>query len=202
MNKLFVLFPLACAFTVGCAAQTDQTPIEQAPEDVDQQAQAWGEPTDTVPRVPTASSVVYENEATIQAPVDVVWNLVTDLPGYSSWNPWVIKAEGSFTPGARVKVNVKMGPITQTYDHAVMTVTPKSFACWRDAGWNSWFVYGQRCRWFEQNPDGSVHYKVQLMIDGPLDKVAAATNGPCLQTGMAAETNALKERAEAIASGH
>src|SRR5438105_3843565 len=130
MKKLLALSALASVVVIGCAAPTDQVPSEEA---VDQEAQAWGEPTDTVPRVASPSSVQYNDEAIINAPVDVVWNLITDLPGYASWNPWVTKAEGSFTPGSHVKVDAKMGPVTQQFEHVVMTVTPKSFLCWRDS---------------------------------------------------------------------
>jgi hypothetical protein len=155
-----------------------------------------------VPRSPSPTTVVYEEEATIAAPVDVIWNTLVDLPGYASWNPWVVQAKGEVTPGASVGVQVVMGPIQQHADHFVMTVDAERSFCWRDAGWNSWFVYGQRCRWLTPQPDGTVHFKQQLLLDGALDHFADATNGPCLRSGMAAETAALKATAEARAAAH
>jgi len=198
MKKLGLVSSFAFVSALGCAAPVSAP--APAPEDVAQAEQAFGEPTDTVPRSPSATSVQYDQDAIIDAPIDTVWNLLVDLPHYGDWNPWVTHAEGTVTPGAHVKVNVLMGPITEQADHVVMTVTPNTFFCWRDSGWNSWFVYGQRCRWLEQQADGKTHFHQQLLIDGALDVVAKVVNGPCLESGMAAETRAIKATAEARAA--
>ncbi|MBH0781385.1 SRPBCC domain-containing protein [Nocardia bovistercoris] len=35
----------------------------------------------------------------IDAPADLVWQVITDLPRYPEWNPFVIRCESSLTPG-------------------------------------------------------------------------------------------------------
>jgi hypothetical protein len=69
--------------------------------------------------------------------------------------------------------------------------------CWRDAGWNAWFVYGQRCRTLTARPDGTVLLHQELMLDGPLSGAAALVLGEPMSDGMAAESAALKKHAEA-----
>lgn len=155
-----------------------------------------GTPGGTVPRQPSAHSVVYREEAVIAADPARVWQLLVDFDGYRSWNPWLVRAEGEAVPGADVTVRVTMGPTVMTAHHTVLTVRPQAELCWRDAGWNSWFVYGQRCRWIEQRADGTVLFRQELLLDGPLSGLAAATTGRSLRAGMAAETAALKRTAE------
>ena len=148
------------------------------------------------PREPSKYSVVYREEAVIVASPATVWRLLVDLPGYSAWNPWVVKAEGTAEPGAEVVVDVVLSGHVMRAKHVVLTVEPERRFCWKDAGWNSWFVYGQRCRTLRHQADGSVLFQQELLLDGPLSKVASATMGKAMRAGMAAETAALKQHAE------
>jgi hypothetical protein len=154
--------------------------------------------TADAPHQPGSCSVVYESDAVIRGTVDQVWDTLADFPRYSEWNPWVVSAEGKLEPGAGVAVQVVLNGHQQRADHVVLTVNPKTDFCWRDAGWNSWFVYGQRCRWLQPKPDGTVAYHVELLLDGPIDWLADWTNGKALRDGMAAETAALKKRVESL----
>jgi Polyketide cyclase / dehydrase and lipid transport len=149
-----------------------------------------------VPRQPGEHSVLYREQVVIAADQARIWQLLVDLDGYQSWNPWVVKAEGAAESGADVRVQVVLNGRVMSARHTVLTVGYGSEFCWKDAGWNSWFVYGQRCRWLEPQPDGTVLFRQELMLDGPLSGVAAATMGKALQDGMAAETAALKRTAE------
>jgi uncharacterized protein YndB with AHSA1/START domain len=157
---------------------------------------AAGLPAASAPRVPSAHAVVFHAEAVIAADRARVWNLLVDLDGYAAWNPWVVRAEGQAAPGADVTVDVVLGGHTMKARHTVLTVVPQTEFCWKDAGWNSWFVYGQRCRWLEPRPDGTVLFRQELLLDGALSGAASATMGRSLRDGMAAETAALKQHAE------
>jgi uncharacterized protein YndB with AHSA1/START domain len=153
-------------------------------------------PGGLTPREPSARSVVFREEAVIAADPARVWGLLVNLDGYRSWNPWVVAADGAAEPGADVTVDVMLGGHRMHARHTVLTVRPEAEFCWKDAGWNSWFVYGQRCRWLEQRPDGTVLFRQELLLDGPLSGMASLTMGKALRDGMAAETAALKAHAE------
>jgi uncharacterized protein YndB with AHSA1/START domain len=157
---------------------------------------AAGLPAASPPREPSERSVVFREEAVIAADPATVWRLLVDLPGYRSWNPWVVEADGEAVPGADVRVDVMLGGHRMQARHTVLTVRPEAEFCWKDAGWNSWFVYGQRCRRLTQRPDGTVLFRQDLLLDGPLSGAASRTTGRALRDGMAAETAALKEHAE------
>jgi hypothetical protein len=149
------------------------------------------------PRTPGPLSIVYHDEAVIAASVDRIWDILTDLPRYSEWNPWVVDAEGKVEHGEIVWVDVILNNNKMRAKHVVLTVNPKTDFCWRDAGWNSAFVYGQRCRTLTPQADGTVLFQVDLLLDGLFSKVADLTEGPSMRSGMANETLALKQRAEA-----
>jgi uncharacterized protein YndB with AHSA1/START domain len=148
------------------------------------------------PREPSAQSVVYRQETVIPATPEKIWNLLADLRGYASWNPWVVQAEGDVRRGGSATVTVVMNGLRMRAEHTVLTVDPERRFCWRDAGWNAWFVYGQRCRTLTANPDGTVVVTQELLLDGALSGTAAFFLGKAMSDGMAAESAALKERAE------
>jgi uncharacterized protein YndB with AHSA1/START domain len=169
--------------------------------DVQEQEQAMKLPGDDdaalPPRTAGKWSVVFEEQAVIAAPVDRIWDILTDLPKYAEWNPWIPSAEGDLEPGGIVWCDVMLGQKKQRAKHVVLVVEPKTHLCWRDAGWNSAFVYGQRCRTLTPRSDGTVLFQQELLIDGLLSKVASLTYGASLRDGLRTETAALKQRAEA-----
>jgi uncharacterized protein YndB with AHSA1/START domain len=148
------------------------------------------------PRRPGPDSLVYRESAVIAAPAARVWQAMVDLDGYQTWNPWLIKAEGQVRPGSTVNAKVVLGEHTIRTSHIVLTVEPERRLCWRDSGWPALFVYGQRCRTLEPRADGTVLFRQELLIDGPLNGLVKATVGKSLRDGLAAETAALKRRAE------
>jgi len=151
-----------------------------------------------VPKTPGACSVVYHEEVVIAASPSTIWNVLIDLPSYGAWNPWLIHAEGDMVPGGAVTVEVILNGNAQKAEHTVITVEPYTRFCWKDAGWTAWLAPAQRCRTFEPRPDGTVKFVNELMIDGVLAKLVDLTNGASLRAGMAAESAALKQRAESL----
>ena len=46
----------------------------------------------------------------IAAKPEAIWALLTDAPGWTSWNSTIEKVEGTISPGATVKLFVKINP--------------------------------------------------------------------------------------------
>lgn len=185
---------------MGCADVSGEDASQSAEDGVENTAASSSSLTasqDLTPRTPGKSSVVFSADAVIDADIELVWAILTDLPGYKDWNPWVIEAEGDLTPGGHATVQVKLNGSVQKAEHIVLVVDKPTTFCWKDAGWNAIFQYGQRCRWLTAQADGTVKFHQEVLLDGPLSHIAALFYGKSLQDGINSETAALKATAEA-----
>ena len=64
-------------------------------------------------------------ERTINAPIDHVWNLLTDASGYPEWNKTVVSLGGSIEPGESIAVVSTLDP-KRTFDLEVTELTRPS----------------------------------------------------------------------------
>jgi hypothetical protein len=68
----------------------------------------------------------------IAAPIERVWSFLSDLPGWSRWNPFCTVTEGTLGPDARLKVVIRpegMGP--QTFAPRIVRLDPGRGFAWR-----------------------------------------------------------------------
>jgi len=147
-------------------------------------------------REPGHCSVIFRKDAVIAADPSIIFDLLVDLEGYASWNPWVVSATGDVTPGSKVEVEVLMNGNTQRAEHIIEIVEPGQRFCWSDTGWNSLFVYAHRCRTLEPRADGTIAFRNELMLDGIFAPMAKLIYGKAMEDGMAAETAAVKQVSE------
>ena len=52
----------------------------------------------------------YESSATIDAGPDAIWRVLTDAPGYATWDSGVDRVEGTIAPGETIKVHSQATP--------------------------------------------------------------------------------------------
>jgi len=52
----------------------------------------------------------YDAEASIAAPPEAVWAILTDAPGYAEWDSGVERVEGTIAPGEKIKVVSEANP--------------------------------------------------------------------------------------------
>jgi uncharacterized protein YndB with AHSA1/START domain len=148
------------------------------------------------PRPVSARSAVFRAEALIASSAERVWDVLVDLPGYTDWNPWLRHAEGQVRVGGVVWVRVRLGEKDLRAKHIVLVVDRPDHLCWRDAGFSSLLVYGQRSRRLTEQPEGRVLLRQELMLEGPLCRLAVRMYGTSLQAGLEGETQALKRFVE------
>ena len=67
----------------------------------------------------------------IAAPPSRVWELLTDLPGFSRWNSTVISASGKIAEGEKVSIKVHLAP-ERTFNLKVSDVQPERQMIWSD----------------------------------------------------------------------
>ena len=139
-------------------------------------------------------------EALIDAPAGTVFDVITDLPRYAEWNPWIIRAAGTPSEGAEITVRSLVGGRPLRVNHRILRSQKDREFRWCDLGWFTRLAYGERARWLEPRGEGKVSYRVELTITGVLAPVVKAVLGRSLAWGLEAETRALKQRAESLAA--
>lgn len=134
-------------------------------------------------------------QETIDAPPEVVFQLIEDLPAYADWNPFITADSGSAGLNQVVKGKSFLGPFTVAYRHKIYEFTPGKSLCWKDFGLVALFACGDRARFIDYER-GKTRYTCHLKVSGPFAFVARMIFGKHLQHGIVEEFRALKRRAE------
>lgn len=71
----------------------------------------------------------YAAEATIEAPADMVWEVLADAAGYVRWDSGVEKIEGQIAPGGKIKLFSKINP-GRAFPLKVAIVEPNRIMTW------------------------------------------------------------------------
>jgi hypothetical protein len=137
-----------------------------------------------------------QEQTIINASSDTVFNVITELETYKEWNPCIVEASGIPEEGQLVQVKVKMGAKIIAAQHRILVSKPNLEFRWCDVGWFTRLAYGERARFIKPLANGGVEYRVELTVTGLFWWFAKLVYGKSMETGLKAETNALKELAE------
>ena len=135
------------------------------------------------------------HEEIIDAPSDVVFSLIADLPAYAEWNPFITAESGASALHEIVTGKSFLGPFTVRYRHKIYELTPGKSLCWKDFGLVALAACGDRSRMVEPH-DGKTHYQCHLRVTGPFSIFAELIFGKHLKRGIIAECQAMKALAE------
>jgi len=128
----------------------------------------------------------------IEASCEDVFRLIADLPNYENWNPFLVTASGNVKVGGVVKGKSFLGNMTTSYRHRIFSFIPNESLCWRDFGFASLFVCGERSR-FVKEENGKTIFSCHLKLTGPFSGLVNAFFGKGLRDGIVAEAKAISE---------
>lgn len=139
----------------------------------------------------------YTTTATIDAPAEVVWNVLTAAPDYASWNPEIVGVDGSFAAGARVKVHVRLGSgaVRRVVERIAVLEAPRRME------WVGGLPFGLFVgrRTFTVEPRGrGTEFRMDLHMSGPMAALILKSVGD-RQPEIDRFASGLKQRAEAVA---
>jgi hypothetical protein len=137
----------------------------------------------------------FTHDEVIDAPPEVVFGVIADLPSYEQWNPFLVAASGRVEVGAVVSGKSVLGKIATSYRHRVYEYVPDRRLSWRDFGLSAFLVCGDRSRHVDPR-DGATQYRCHLKLSGPLSGVIDLIFGSGLRNGVVVEARALKREAE------
>ncbi|MEV6773450.1 SRPBCC domain-containing protein [Nocardia sp. NPDC051030] len=145
---------------------------------------------------------VIDNTVEIEAPAELVWQVLTDVDNYGEWNPFVPECKTTLEPGTPIDMQVRLvGPKPRAQREYIKTHTP-----------GSEFSYGMKpaplgllssIRQHTLTPlgDGRTRYESHFQLNGPLSVVVGGLMSKALHKGFNGMTDGLKQRAETLVRG-
>ena len=128
----------------------------------------------------------------IEAPCEDVFRIISDLPNYGKWNPFLVTSSGNVEVGGIVKGKSVIGTMTTSYRHRIFNLIQNESLCWRDFGFAALFVCGERSR-FVKEEDRKTVFTCHLKLSGPLSGLVNLFFGKGLRNGIVAEAKAISE---------
>jgi hypothetical protein len=139
----------------------------------------------------------FATKTTIQAPAEAIWNLLTDGPNWTAWNPTVDRVEGTIAQGQKITVHAKISP-GRAFPVVVSTLTSPEKMVWTGAMPLGLFT-GERTYLLTPQDDGSVEFSMREEFTGLLAPLFTRSI-PDLQPAFEAFAAGLKEHAETSAA--
>ena len=136
-------------------------------------------------------------ETRVAAPASTIYAILTDMPGYAKWNPWIPQCStGEMKVGAIYTLTVLLNGRPKTVRHEVIGLRQNEYFAWRDMGWVTYLAQGERSRTLLHAKDGQVECWVEMRLSGPFAWLVSLLYGKTLREGMAMELAGLKQYAE------
>jgi len=137
----------------------------------------------------------------IDAPAARVWEVLTDLPAYPRWNPFIRRIAGALTPGARLEVRLEPpGGSGITLRPVVLAADRERELRWRGSILVPGLFDGEHHLILEPLAGGRVRFRQEERFSGILVPLLARSLDRHTLGGFHAMNAALKERAEAPAA--
>ncbi|MCB9683036.1 MAG: Rieske 2Fe-2S domain-containing protein [Alphaproteobacteria bacterium] len=132
----------------------------------------------------------------IDAPVDVVWGVLTDLASYGRWNPMTPRVVGRLAEGEVLQLTARVGSWMRTQAQTVYELVPNERLVWSGA-FGGELVRGVRTQTVEALPGDRTRYTTRDAFHGPLAGLTKRLYGDTLHAGFQAMAEALKDTCEA-----
>jgi hypothetical protein len=71
-----------------------------------------------------------KSQVEIDAAPELVWAVLTDLPSYPVWNPFIYPVEGELRPGSELQITMHRGTGAATYRATVLVVERNHVLSW------------------------------------------------------------------------
>ncbi len=143
-------------------------------------------------------AVKLERRIGIQAPDEIVWEILSDIPGWADWCPIYPRAEGEIRIGDRWAVELALpGEPVHTINPVILDWAPFDHIHWRLDLMRGW-ARTVRFLEIEKMGDENVIFSNGEIFDGLLGpSIARRLRRPVLE-GFEAMNEVLKQRSEAL----
>lgn len=146
-------------------------------------------------------SFAIRHELELAAPAAVVWQVITDLPAYPEWNPFVVACESSLHPGDPILMRVRVfASFAQAQRETILEHESGERLCYGLEGGALGALASRRCHRVISAGPGRTRYESDFELSGWLAPFVRALLGSRLQRGFDSMAEALERRALALMS--
>ena len=137
----------------------------------------------------------------INAPINVVWSVLTEVDKYREWNPFTPQAGTDFTIGSPVNLLVRMGPAKFRITESICAFEEPRLVAWKKEFGARWLLLAVREQYLEPVDKTSCSYHNTERLTGVLAAMVFVCFGAYMRRGFGDVTDGLKACAEAIHAG-
>jgi hypothetical protein len=142
---------------------------------------------------------VLDETIEIDAPSALVWEVLTDLPRYGEWNPFVVECQSTLREGDPIAMRVQIfDSFAQPQRETIFENEPGKRICYGLAPMPLGALASHRCHVLQPLSPERTRYSSQFRIQGWLVPVTRGLLGRRLERGFAAMTRAVGQRAELL----
>jgi hypothetical protein len=143
-------------------------------------------------------AVKLERRIGIQAPDEIVWEILSDIPGWAGWNPIYPQAQGEVRIGHRWTGELALpGQASRTINPVILDWAPYDHIHWRLDALRGW-VRTVRFLEIEKMGEENVIFSNGEIFDGLLGGAVAGRLRRPIIDGFEAMNEVLKQRSEAL----
>lgn len=134
----------------------------------------------------------------IDAPVELAWQILTDVERYGEWNPFTPSVATDFRIGSRVDLYVTMGPFRLKQVERIEAVEPPHLIAWSTTMGHRFLISALREQRLEAVGTGRCRYRTTDDFAGLLIPLVMLLFGGFVRRGFNGVARGLKAHAEAI----
>lgn len=134
----------------------------------------------------------------INAPAEVVWQVITDLPRYGEWNPFVRECRSTLKPGDVIEMTVQLTAKPQKVVEVMNEFVPGRRFAYHMKPAPLGALHSLRAHNVEPAGPGTSRYRSEFMLDGWLMPLVRGLLGGAMARGFEGMSQGIKRRAEEL----
>ena len=144
-------------------------------------------------------SLVIDATVEIDAPAELVWQVITDFPHYGEWNPFCVEASSTLVPGEPIDMLVKTsGSSPRRQREFIRSHTPETEFSYSMKPAPLGALHSLRSHRVTALTPDRTRYESHFELAGWLQPVVSAVLGKNLKRGFADMTAGIRKQAESL----
>ena len=137
----------------------------------------------------------------IEVPKNIVWDVITDLDDYPSWNKFVVTCRSTLEVGSAIDMKVKLFPFMEITQKETILANDEGELLEYGVNMPLGMLFSSRKHILTEMGTNSTNYKSVFVLKGWLSPVVGFLVGSQLKRGFREMTSGIAERAQDIYAG-